>query len=72
MIRAVGIDVSLEPSSICISVPSGCVVREFTAETCPGALGRGFQDASLTLESSRMRVPCVIGTMLDACEQDRP
>ncbi len=48
MTHSVGIDVSLETSSICIVDQSGRVVRELTAETEPEALAMALLDTGLT------------------------
>ncbi len=48
MTHSVGIDVSLETSSICIVDQNGRVVRELTAETEPEALAVALLDTGLT------------------------
>jgi transposase len=47
MTHSVGIDVSLETSSICIVDQTGRVVRELTAETEPEALAMALLDTGL-------------------------
>ena len=47
MTHSVGIDVSLETSSICIVDQNGRVVRELTAETEPEALAMALLDTGL-------------------------
>src|ERR687894_93200 len=48
MTHCVGIDVSLETSSICIVDQSGRVIRELTVETEPEALAMALLDTGLT------------------------
>ena len=73
MTHSVGIDVSLETSSICIVDQSGRVVRELTAETEPEALAMALLDTGLAFARVGLEAgPCLIGSMRGSREQGCP